>query len=285
MQGIIHTNLYGEKNFNVINIAIQTNNEIYSVGYANDKFECPNVNTRKRFRHSDFALLAPNGEIVLRKAYGLDSIKELYFRLGKLIKLLKATFSADDEFYFTYHILFSEGKSKYKQLYDLIKKHDTTEYSIVCLKQLYFKETVPMKISDFEAVYKELKKPTYNHSVDALDEFVAAQNEMIMKSFLNMMTHVVDYGQKGSLFQMHDSIRVAVRFAIKDDIFKLFYEPDFKAAFINAMKTAKCEQLDELQRDLDEFCSAVELMRKADYLPNMINIYERIPDYSKLYNV
>ena len=68
-------------------------------------------------------------------------------------------------------------------------------------------------------------------------------------------------------------------------LYSNFYEPNFKAAFINAMKTAKCEQLDELQRNLDEFCSAVELMRKADYLPNMINIYECIPDYSKLYNV
>ena len=142
MQNLIHTNLYGEKNFNVINIALQSNCDITAIGYSGKKFKHCDVMTCKKFGSYDYALMTADGEIVMLKSYALNSIKGLYYRLHKLIQLLKEGFSADDEFYFIYPgMYYDKSKVEYmKQMYGLIEKNIINEYSVACLKYLYFND-------------------------------------------------------------------------------------------------------------------------------------------------
>ena len=210
MSEIVHTSIYGERNFTVIKFLLTASKfgciafaptedkgvkYIKVATYANEQLFCNVVVTPD----NEVILYHPDTMIHTGK---LPTVKSLQMKLSTLIKNLKEVFTDKDEFYLSslmymlendmINYLYNRDVTRYSECtFDWSKNLQSPEYYKFTLcygpdRMIYFKDEIPMKIADFENALKELKHPTYNGKF--VDAFKIEQNKFVMKNLIDVMS-------------------------------------------------------------------------------------------------
>ncbi len=288
MQNLIHTNLYGEKNFNVIScITRAACTEIIAFCKTNTSYKGISIELHKSYSDYEHVLMIPSGEVVTSSEFESLTINDIKRRLSNFIDILSEKFSKEDEIYFYLSgnnmkgmgIMSVIREDNLKRLYQQMKKPGS-DFKLTRMTPIYFDEVIPMKISDFENALAELQ-----NSINAeLDQFQFMQNLYIMKKFFEMMSSVVKQGNFEN-YRVKRTLKDAMRWFEPKDIYKTFYVDDLKEAIkhvLNEENHIFAEFLDD-DAKLTEYSQVIECIRDSSYTPSLFQLFALYHRYKELF--
>ena len=298
MQDVVHTKIYGEKNFIVMKFLLMAAKDGLVAFSATKDRGIKNIKVATYAKDMSRLVVAmtPENEVVIYKDiryFGstvVPSIRSLCQKLNAIIGNLKIVFNEDDELYLTsFPYIFESDIKNYLYEKDPNFIYMKRLYSTV-ERMIYLKNEITLKTSDFERTLEELKHPNCREKLE--DEFKIAQNKLIMQNFLRLLDEhfftefTVDY--KNPVFSLCCKIP-------EEYIRQMFLMPYLSntiksrlialaEAFISSFEHLKQDLIDYMNgSEFEEFISELKFIEESE-LPHIAQLRRYNMLYKKLFS-